>query len=89
MLTQVELSSSDIAPGQALVICLFAMLIYIPLGYMFDNWMYKRMTSEGAAAEAVDVHGFTVGPVAENCFFAARDGATTAIVVDPGDEPDA
>ena len=36
----------------------------------------------------MDVHGFTVGPVAENCFFAARDGATTAIVVDPGDEPD-
>ena len=26
----------------ALVICLFAMLIYIPLGYLFDSWMYKR-----------------------------------------------
>jgi hydroxyacylglutathione hydrolase len=36
----------------------------------------------------MDVHGFTVGPVAENCFFAARDGATQAIVVDPGDEGD-
>jgi hydroxyacylglutathione hydrolase len=36
----------------------------------------------------VDVHGFTVGPVAENCFFAARDGATQAIVVDPGEEGD-
>jgi glyoxylase-like metal-dependent hydrolase (beta-lactamase superfamily II) len=36
----------------------------------------------------VDVHGFTVGPVAENCFFAARDGATAAIVVDPGEEGD-
>jgi glyoxylase-like metal-dependent hydrolase (beta-lactamase superfamily II) len=36
----------------------------------------------------VDVHGFTVGPVAENCFFAARDGATQAIVIDPGDEPE-
>ena len=34
----------------------------------------------------MDVHGFTVGPVAENCFFAARDGAAEAIVVDPGDE---
>jgi hydroxyacylglutathione hydrolase len=34
----------------------------------------------------VDVHGFTVGPVAENCFVAAPDGATDAIVVDPGDE---
>ncbi len=36
----------------------------------------------------MDVHGFTVGPVAENCFFAARDGATQAIVVDPGEEGD-
>lgn len=36
----------------------------------------------------MDVHGFTVGPVAENCFFAARDGATQAIVVDPGEEAD-
>ena len=34
----------------------------------------------------MDVYGFTVGPVAENCFFAARDGATQAIVIDPGDE---
>ena len=36
----------------------------------------------------MDVHGFTVGPVAENCFFAARDGSDRAIVVDPGDEAD-
>jgi hydroxyacylglutathione hydrolase len=35
----------------------------------------------------VEVSGFTVGPVAENCFFAALDGEKTAIVVDPGDEP--
>ena len=34
----------------------------------------------------MDVHGFTVGPVAENCFFAAAEGAKQAIVVDPGDE---
>ena len=34
----------------------------------------------------MDVHGFTVGPVAENCYFAARDGATQAIVIDPGEE---
>jgi hypothetical protein len=44
VLTQIGLFQDDIAPGQALVICLFAMLIYIPLGYIFDNWMYKRMT---------------------------------------------
>jgi glyoxylase-like metal-dependent hydrolase (beta-lactamase superfamily II) len=35
----------------------------------------------------VEVSGFTVGPVAENCFFAARDGEKVALVVDPGDEP--
>ena len=35
----------------------------------------------------MDVSGFTVGPVAENCFFAARDGERTAVVIDPGDEP--
>jgi hydroxyacylglutathione hydrolase len=29
---------------------------------------------------------FTVGQVAENCFIARRDGATSAIVIDPGDE---
>ena len=44
VLTQIGLFQDDIAPGQALLICLFAMLIYIPLGYIFDNWMYKRVT---------------------------------------------
>ncbi len=36
----------------------------------------------------IDVRSFTVGPVQENCFVARRKGATEAIVVDPGDEPD-
>ena len=36
----------------------------------------------------LDVRMFTVGPVQENCFIARADGATEAIVVDPGDEPD-
>jgi hydroxyacylglutathione hydrolase len=36
----------------------------------------------------VQVHGYTVGPVAENCFFAAKDGSDVAIVVDPGEEAD-
>jgi hydroxyacylglutathione hydrolase len=34
----------------------------------------------------VDVRTFTVGPVQENCHIARRDGATEAIVIDPGDE---
>ena len=29
---------------------------------------------------------FTVGPVAENCFIARRDGSDRAVIVDPGDE---
>ena len=42
VLTQIGLFQDDIAPGQALVICLFAMLIYIPLGYATDRWVYNR-----------------------------------------------
>lgn len=34
----------------------------------------------------MDVRMFTVGPVAENCFIARRDGASEALVIDPGDE---
>ena len=36
----------------------------------------------------MDVHGFTVGPVAENCFFAVGEGGKRSIVVDPGEESD-
>ena len=36
----------------------------------------------------MDVRMFTVGPVAENCFLFRRDGATQALLVDPGDEAD-
>jgi hydroxyacylglutathione hydrolase len=36
----------------------------------------------------MDVRSFTVGPVAENCYFARRDGADHGVVVDPGDEAD-
>lgn len=34
----------------------------------------------------MDVRAFTVGPVAENCFIARRDGADRGVIVDPGDE---
>jgi glyoxylase-like metal-dependent hydrolase (beta-lactamase superfamily II) len=36
----------------------------------------------------MDVRMFTVGPVAENCFIARRDGSDRAVVFDPGDEAD-
>ena len=35
----------------------------------------------------MDVRSFTVGPVAENCYIARRDGADRGLIVDPGDEP--
>ena len=34
----------------------------------------------------MDVRGFTVGMVSENCYFASPDGSSQAIVVDPGEE---
>jgi hydroxyacylglutathione hydrolase len=36
----------------------------------------------------MDVRSFTVGPVAENCYIARRDGADHGVLVDPGDEPE-
>ncbi len=36
----------------------------------------------------MDARCFTVGPVAENCWIARRDGADRALVIDPGDEPE-
>ncbi len=36
----------------------------------------------------MDVRSFTVGPVAENCHLARRDGARDAVMIDPGDEPE-
>ncbi|MGH2991401.1 MAG: MBL fold metallo-hydrolase [Solirubrobacterales bacterium] len=34
----------------------------------------------------MDVRAFTVGPVAENCFIARREGSDRAVIVDPGEE---
>ena len=36
----------------------------------------------------MDVRSFTVGLVAENCYFASPGGSSQAIVVDPGEEED-
>lgn len=36
----------------------------------------------------IDVRMFTVGPVQENCFVVRGREASTAVVVDPGDEPE-
>jgi hydroxyacylglutathione hydrolase len=36
----------------------------------------------------MDVRMFTVGPVQENCFVIRRDGADSALIIDPGEEAD-
>jgi glyoxylase-like metal-dependent hydrolase (beta-lactamase superfamily II) len=36
----------------------------------------------------LDVRSFTVGPVQENSYIVRRQGASNAVIVDPGDEPD-
>jgi hydroxyacylglutathione hydrolase len=36
----------------------------------------------------LDVRMFTVGPVQENCFIVRDKGASNAVIVDPGDEPE-
>jgi hydroxyacylglutathione hydrolase len=35
---------------------------------------------------SLDVRMLTVGPVQENCFLVRREGATNAVIVDPGEE---
>ena len=42
----------------------------------------------GTADVVIDARMFTVGPVQENCYVVRRPNASTAIVVDPGDEAD-
>jgi glyoxylase-like metal-dependent hydrolase (beta-lactamase superfamily II) len=36
----------------------------------------------------MDVQMLTVGPVQENCFIVRRDGAESALIIDPGEEAD-
>jgi hydroxyacylglutathione hydrolase len=36
----------------------------------------------------IEVRGFTVGPVQENCYLVRREGAERAVLFDPGDEAD-
>jgi len=38
-------------------------------------------------SDALDVRMFTVGPVQENCYLVRRPGASNAVIVDPGEEP--
>ena len=46
---QIGLFKNDVAPAQAIVVCLVALAIYVPLGYAFDSWMYKRFNRSKSA----------------------------------------
>ncbi len=39
-------------------------------------------------SDALDLRGFTVGPVQENCYVVRRQGERPALLVDPGEEPE-
>lgn len=36
----------------------------------------------------MDARSLTVGPIAENCWIARREGSDRALIIDPGEEPD-
>ena len=57
VLTQIGLFQDDVPLGQAIGVCLVAMLIYIPLGYVFDSWMYKRMNRPKTPKPRTDARG--------------------------------
>ena len=44
VLTQIGLFQQDVPLGQAIAVCVFAMLIYVPIGYWFASWRYRRVS---------------------------------------------
>jgi hypothetical protein len=42
VIMQTGLLGERIPLGQALVVCVFALLVYVPLGYFFDRAIYNR-----------------------------------------------
>jgi hypothetical protein len=52
VLMQVVGLGPKVTIGSKIALCAFAMLIYIPLGYATDRWVYnRRMRSEGQKAK--------------------------------------
>jgi hypothetical protein len=41
----------DMSVGRAIALCAMAMIIYVPLGYQFDKWMYNRRNRQKTAAK--------------------------------------
>ena len=42
LFTQIGLFGSEAGLGQSLAICFFALLLYTPLAYVTDRWVYQR-----------------------------------------------
>ena len=53
-------------------------LLYIPLSYYTDRFLYNRTAEEARGGEevAIDVRMFTVGQVEENCYLFRKEGST-------------
>ena len=82
-------------PSQVIALFPIVLLLYVPISYYTDQWIYKRRKrNESAGGRPVamsspDVRAFTVGAVQENCYIVRADSAATrAVIVDPGDEPE-
>ena len=42
LFTRIGVFGSDAGIGQSLFLCLFALLLYTPLAYVTDRWVYQR-----------------------------------------------
>ena len=71
---------------QAIGLCVFAMLIYIPLGYAIDRWVYNRR----CARRPTSADGRPTASPSGRCRRTASSRRATArraaLVVDPGEE---
>ena len=71
----------------SLALSVFILLLYIPMGYYTDLFMYRRRQAKKLRQQGeglMDVRMFTVGPVAENCFLVRQDGSSEAADRRPG-----
>jgi hypothetical protein len=52
LFTQLGLFGSKASIGQSVAICLFALLLYTPLAYVTDRWVYQRQQRRKAQAQS-------------------------------------
>lgn len=51
--TQLGLAGDSLTVGGGLALAAFSMVLYIPLGYVFDKWVYnKRLRQQAAKKDA-------------------------------------